>query len=83
VAAPAPAGAAPFTTLERTMLDCDGDDRLEPAPGEGYVAPGSGEDEDECAPRQGTRPRLPEPQSILHFVHLTDFPGDRGARSSR
>ncbi len=69
----APAAAAPFTTLQRTMLDCDGDDRLEPAPGEDYVAPGSGDDEDECAPREGTRPRLANPHSILHFVHLTDF----------
>ena len=39
----APVAGASTTTLERTIQDCDGDNLLDFAPGEDYVAPESGE----------------------------------------
>ena len=68
-----PATAAPFTTLQRTIQDCDGDNRLEVAAGEDHVAPGSGDDSGACQPRAGQRPRFANPQSILNFIQLSDF----------
>ena len=56
------AAAAPVTTVVRTVQDRDGDNLLEPAPGEGYVD-ASG---DRVAPPRRVA-------SILNFLHLTDF----------
>src|SRR5215218_7127859 len=75
MAAPIPsATAASTTTLERTIQDCDGDNLLDEARGEDYVAPGTPDDEDSCKrDKSGQRPRLSNPQSILNFLQLTDF----------
>ena len=72
--AAAPAAAAPYTTVERTIQDCDGDQLLEFAPGEPHTdgTRGGGEG---CQPdRTGTQPfRLPPSASLLHFLQMTDF----------
>ena len=74
--AAAPASAAPQTTVERTIQDCDGDNLLEPAPGEPHTDPSrGGGGGDGCRPdQQGVRPlRLPQTASILNFLQLSDF----------
>ena len=74
----APAAAAPYTTIERTIFDCrGGDNLLEYAPGEGYrflpAAEPPGPD-DECDQEQPGPPyRLPNTHSILNFLQLSDF----------
>jgi 3',5'-cyclic AMP phosphodiesterase CpdA len=68
----APAAAGPATTVDLTIQDCDGDNLLERAPGEGYVAPGSA-DTPACAKDAGGRLRLPHNASLLNFMQLTDF----------
>ena len=71
-----PASAAPFTTVERTIQDCDSDNLLEFAGGEDHIVfdepfPAS---EDDCRPRRPQRPyRLPNDRSIVNFLQLTDF----------
>jgi hypothetical protein len=68
--------AAPTTTVERTIQDCDGDNRLEWAAGEAYLAlgapapPASG---DPCNDNTGARPRLNNTASIINFLQLSDF----------
>jgi 3',5'-cyclic AMP phosphodiesterase CpdA len=57
-----PAQAVPRDTTVRTIRDTDGDNLLEPAPGEDYVVVGA--DEDFRPPRNG---------SILNFLQLSDF----------
>ena len=72
----APAVAGPYTTVDRTIQDCDGDLLLEYGPGEPHIdgtrGGGSGAS---CRPdQQGTRPlRLRQTASLLHFLQLTDF----------
>ena len=74
--AASPAAAAPHTTVERTIQDCDGDHLLEFAPGEphtdGTRGGGGGK---ACEPdRTGTQPfRLPPTASLLNFLQMTDF----------
>jgi metallophosphoesterase (TIGR03767 family) len=62
LAAAVPAAAAPRTTVEGTIQDRDGDNLLEPAPGEDYTVIGA--DEDFRPPRDG---------SIINFLQLSDF----------
>ena len=70
----ADAHAAPVTTTARTIQDCDGDNRLEPAPGERHVDPGAPPPEGEACSNDGTRPvRLPETASLLNVLQLSDF----------
>ena len=70
------AWAAPTTTVERTIQDCDGDNLLEYAPGEEHVDPTqpvpepSGACEDD-PPREPVR--LPATSSIINFLQLSDF----------
>src|SRR5215212_8629739 len=64
--------AAPFTTADRTIQDCDGDNLLEPAPGERYVPPSSQAPSD-CTKGQGQLPRYPSSASLLNVLQLTDF----------
>src|SRR4051794_3593587 len=68
----APALAGPESTVELTIQDCDGDNLLERAPGEGYVEPGSA-DTPACAKDDSGRLRLPRKASLLNFMQLTDF----------
>ena len=72
----APAAAAPVTTAERTFQDCNGDNRLEPAPGERHlsVPAAADRDDDACAEDEpGSRLRLPRTASLLNFLQLSDF----------
>src|SRR3954454_2071985 len=73
----APAYAAPTTSVQRTILDCDGDNLLEPAFGEPHtVFPGSAQDhgQDPCQQRlTGESLNLPPSASIVHFLQLSDF----------
>jgi hypothetical protein len=72
----APAAASPFTTAERTIRDCDGDQLLDWAPGEEhleYEEAGGAPDACEVEDQSGPRLRLPESASLLHFLHLSDF----------
>src|SRR5215213_11714420 len=61
----APAGAWTRTTVERGILDTDGDNRLEPAPGEDYGPPRE-ELGTTTADRARTRERL------IFFGQMTD-----------
>ena len=56
------ASAAPHTTVSETIQDRDGDNLLEPAPGESYTIYGA---------RSNFRP--PRRGSILNFLQLSDF----------
>ena len=68
------ATAAPFTTVERTLQDCDGDQLLEWAPGEAHLPYGQDSSgEDECAQDNGERLRLLPEASIINFLQLSDF----------
>ncbi|HEX2231979.1 MAG TPA: hypothetical protein VHG69_01295 [Thermoleophilaceae bacterium] len=77
----ATAFAAPHTTVSRTIQDCDGDNLLEFAPGEEHLEfrfgepPPSEPPSDEACPRDegGDTPRRPRTDSLLHFLHLSDF----------
>src|SRR3954470_12521321 len=72
----APASAEPFTTAARTIQDCNGDNLLEPAPGERHLdlsQPLPAASADACAAPGGTTPRLPASASLLNFLQLTDF----------
>src|SRR4051794_13600623 len=73
----APAYAAPATTVERTILDCDGDNLLERAFGEPHtVFPGTAPEnaQDPCRERlSGESPHLPPSASIVNFLQLSDF----------
>src|SRR3954447_21314110 len=61
-----PAFAASTTTVQRTIQDRDGDNLLEPAPGEDYTLLPAGTP----APNGYRRPNT---ASILNFVQLSDF----------
>ncbi len=72
-----PAAGAPFTTVQRTIQDCDSDNLLEFSFGEehfpfGSSSPPSGRP---CTrePGQGRSLRLPPSASILNFLQLSDF----------
>jgi 3',5'-cyclic AMP phosphodiesterase CpdA len=72
----APALAASTTTVQRTIQDCDGDNLLEPAPGEPHTDGTSGGGGGEgCDPdREGSEPlQFPRTASLLNFLQLTDF----------
>src|SRR3954463_16445189 len=74
--AAAPAYAAPTTTVQRTIRDCNGDNLLEFTNGEPYIdlAGSSSGSPDSCdADRSGSVPPLPQPASILNFLQLSDF----------
>jgi len=70
-----PASAAPTTTVQRTIQDCDGDNLLEYAIGEKHVPFGSPFDEEGCTRTagQGEGLHLPNTASILNFLQLSDF----------
>ena len=67
------AGAAPATTVERTIQDCDGDQMLEYAPGERHAPFGVAGSETCQRDEAGRRLRLPPSASIFNFLQLTDF----------
>jgi 3',5'-cyclic AMP phosphodiesterase CpdA len=72
------AQAAPTTTVERTIRDCDGDNLLEYVRGEQHLdlsaPPSSFPTGDTCdADQAGRTPRLPRSASILNFLQLSDF----------
>jgi 3',5'-cyclic AMP phosphodiesterase CpdA len=70
------AHAASQTTVSRTMQDCNGDNILDPAPGEPHTDPArGGGGGDGCRPdQQAAAPlRLPQTASILNFLQLSDF----------
>lgn len=71
-----PAPAAPTTTVQRTIQDCDGDNLLEytfgeehvPFPDDPFATDGA------CArPDDGEDLRLPPSASLVNFVQLSDF----------
>src|SRR3954471_3631996 len=72
-----PAHAAPTTTVQRTIRDCNGDNLLEFTNGEPYIdlaATPSGGSHDSCsAGVSGSGPHLPDNASILNFLQLSDF----------
>ncbi|CAA9479147.1 MAG: hypothetical protein AVDCRST_MAG17-46 [uncultured Solirubrobacterales bacterium] len=69
-----PAIAAPFTTVERTIEDRDGDDLLEYAPGEDHTgASNLPAARNECEDRREPGFQLPRSCSIFHFLQLSDF----------
>jgi hypothetical protein len=76
IACPA-ALAAPTTTVERTIQDCDGDNLLEFARGEQHLdlsSPFPEPSDDGCEEDQAGRTlRLPNNASILNFLQLSDF----------
>ena len=77
----APAAAAPTTTVERTIFDCDGDNLLELTFGEQHLSyddAAQREEEtggDPCSKEfgEGERPRLEPSASIVNFLQLSDF----------
>src|SRR3954453_8242230 len=74
--AAAPAQAAPTTTVQRTIRDCNGDNLLEFTNGEPYIdlAGSSSGSQDSCtAAGSGSGPHLPNNASILNFLQLSDF----------
>src|SRR3954466_7923781 len=72
-----PAHAAPTTTVQRTIRDCNGDNLLEFTNGEPYIdlaAPPPSGSQDSCtAGASGSGPHLPNNASILNFLQLSDF----------
>src|SRR3954469_1777724 len=71
-----PAHAAPTTTVQRTIRDCNGDNLLEFTNGEPYIdlATPPGGSQDSCSANQsGATPHLPQNASILNFLQLSDF----------
>lgn len=75
-AAGPPAGAAPVTTATATVQDCDGDDLLEPAPGERHLDLSREQPAEEppaCARDNGSPFRLPSSASLLNVLQLSDF----------
>src|SRR5215218_9686344 len=74
VGAPA-ALAAPTTTVERTIQDCDGDSLLEYTFGEEHI-PFADDPFDAACSRQsgeGVNLQLPNTASIINFLQLSDF----------
>ena len=70
----APATAAPYTTVQRTIQDCDGDNLLEFAPGEEHLFGIDAQPGNPCSEGDpGQRLRLPPTRSILNFLQLSDF----------
>jgi 3',5'-cyclic AMP phosphodiesterase CpdA len=67
--------AAPATTVQRTIQDCDGDQLLEYAPGEPHVLwSAAADDSAPCEKSAGEeRWRLRPQDSVLNFLQLTDF----------
>jgi 3',5'-cyclic AMP phosphodiesterase CpdA len=71
----APAGAAPTTTVQRTIQDCDGDNLLEYTFGEEHVPFGSPFTGQGCTREAGAGEdlHLPSRASIINFLQLSDF----------
>src|SRR4051794_21202299 len=69
------AHAAPTTTVQRTIQDCDGDNVLEYTFGEEHVPFGSPSGRQGCAREasQGEDLHLPNRASIVNFLQLSDF----------
>src|SRR3954464_13710833 len=69
------AHAAPTTTVQRTIQDCDGDNLLEYTYGEEHVPFGSPFDQQGCTQEagQGQDLQLPNRASIVNFLQLSDF----------
>ena len=75
-AVPVGATAAPTTTVQRTIRDCDGDNLLEFVGGEPYVdlATGDFTGDDGCdSDVSGVHPHLSQNASLLNFLQLSDF----------
>jgi 3',5'-cyclic AMP phosphodiesterase CpdA len=71
-----PAAAAPFTTVQRTIQDCDSDNLLEYAFGEEHLFFGDPlPSSDPCSREfgEGQLLRLPPRASIVNFLQLSDF----------
>src|SRR3954453_5149189 len=74
--AAASAHAAPTTTVQRTIRDCNGDNLLEFTNGEPYIdlAASSSGSRDACKrDGSGSVPHLSQNASILNFLQLSDF----------
>ena len=70
----APAAAAPTTTVQRTIQDCDGDNLLEHAAGEDHVLFGSPFDDEGCEKQEGGEELGLRPDdSVINFIQLSDF----------
>ncbi len=70
----APAAAAPTTTVQRTIQDCDGDNLLEHAAGEDHVLFGSPFGDEGCEEQGGGEElRLGPDDSVINFIQLSDF----------
>jgi 3',5'-cyclic AMP phosphodiesterase CpdA len=67
------APAAPTTTVQRTIQDCDGDNLLEYTFGEQPVTFGSPFTSQGCADDGAQSPHLPQTASIVNFLQLSDF----------
>jgi 3',5'-cyclic AMP phosphodiesterase CpdA len=71
------ASAAPFTTVQRTIQDCDGDNLLDFTFGEEHVffLAFPSDDHDPCSfeASHGEDLRLPPSASIVNFLQLSDF----------
>jgi 3',5'-cyclic AMP phosphodiesterase CpdA len=69
------AGAAPSTTVQRTIQDCDGDNLLEYTFGEEHVPFGSPFTAQGCSREAGAGQTLHLPQraSLINFLQLSDF----------
>ena len=74
---PAAAGAAPTTTVQRTIADCDGDNLLDYTFGEEHLlfdeAVERGDEECSREAGEGEELRLPPSASIINFLQLSDF----------
>ena len=70
-----PAAAAPRTTVQSTIQDCDGDNLLEYSFGEEHVPFGSPFDTEGCTREagEGEKLQLPNRASIINFLQLSDF----------
>ena len=69
----APAAAAPTTTVQRTIQDCDGDNLLEYTFGERHIPFADGPFGADCVRDDGEELQLPASASILNFLQLSDF----------
>ena len=65
--------AAPTTTVQRTIQDCDGDNLLEYTFGEEHVPFGPPFGDQGCSAEAGEGLQLPNGASIINFLQLSDF----------
>jgi 3',5'-cyclic AMP phosphodiesterase CpdA len=76
-----PAAAAPTTTVQRTIFDCDGDNLLDLTFGERHLSYDQASQRETDAGDQpctsafgdGQEPQLPPSASIVNFLQLSDF----------